>query len=73
MSWLRNTVTNLTIKFLLIAIRGGENRVFVTIAVALVVAKRKNINEIPASLREDVLADLEALGLDGYGNPLTEN
>ena len=35
---------------------------FVTISVALIVALCKSIKEVPANLRDAVLADLKALG-----------
>lgn len=38
--------------------------------VALIVAGRRTIDQVPARFRDAVLADLAALGLDGYGNPL---
>lgn len=38
--------------------------------VALVIAGRRNIDTVPAKFQTDVLADLNAIGLDGYGNPL---
>lgn len=44
----------------------------VTIYVALIVAGRRTIDRVPKALRDAVLADLAALGLDGYGQPLTE-
>ena len=44
--------------------------IFVTIFVSLIVAKRRNIEDVPEHLTVDVLADLEAMGLDGYGNHL---
>lgn len=42
----------------------------VDLYVALIVNKRRNINQVPVHLQAEVLADLNALGLDGYGNPL---
>lgn len=44
--------------------------IFVTIFVSLIVAKRRTIEDVPEHLKVDVLADLESMGLDGYGNPL---
>ena len=38
--------------------------------VALVIAGRRNITTVPVKFQKDVLADLNAIGLDGYGNPL---
>jgi hypothetical protein len=45
----------------------------VAIYVALIVAGRRTIDRVPKALRDAVLADLKALGLDGYGNPITES
>ena len=42
----------------------------IIIAVALIIAKRRTIDEVPEPIKADVLADLAALGYDGYGNPL---
>lgn len=42
----------------------------IDIYVALIVAKRRTIDRVPARFREHVLADLEALGLDGNGDPI---
>lgn len=43
----------------------------VAIFSGLIVGKRRTIEGVPAHLIEFVLADLKALGLDGYGNPLS--
>lgn len=40
--------------------------------VALIVNGRMTIDNVAKSLREVVLADLAALGLDGYGKPLED-
>ena len=42
----------------------------VAIFSGLIVGKRRTIEDVPDHLKEPVLADLAALGLDGYGNPL---
>lgn len=65
MSWIQNTATKL-----LLFILGGNTMIFVTIFVSLIVAKRRTIDEVPDNLKADVLADLNAMGLDGYGDPL---
>lgn len=44
----------------------------VDVYVALIVAHRRTIDQVPVQLRADVLADLNAMGLDGYGNPLAQ-
>lgn len=38
--------------------------------VALIIAGRRTIDTTPERYRVAVLADLHALGLDGFGNPL---
>jgi hypothetical protein len=38
--------------------------------VALIINKRRTIDQVPAQYKDAVLADLTALGVDGYGNPL---
>lgn len=38
--------------------------------VALIIAGRRTIDQVPLRFREAVLADLNALGLDGQGNPI---
>jgi hypothetical protein len=42
----------------------------VALSVQLIRGGRRTIDDVPDSIREDVLADLAALGFDGYGNPL---
>ena len=44
----------------------------VAIFSVLIVGKRRTIEDVPDHLKEPVLADLAALGLDGYGEPITE-
>lgn len=44
----------------------------VEVYVALIIRKRRNIDQVPKQLRDKVLAELNSLGLDGYGNPLTD-
>ena len=38
--------------------------------VALVIAKRRTLEQVPLSFRSAVEADLLALGLDGNGDPI---
>lgn len=38
--------------------------------VALIINKRRTIDQVPTQYKEPVLADLTALGLDGFGNPV---
>ncbi len=42
----------------------------VDLYVALIIAGRRTIDKVPTKLRDAVLADLTALGLDGEGKPL---
>ncbi|MFM9413355.1 CD1375 family protein [Peptococcus simiae] len=42
----------------------------VAIYVALIIYGRRTIDTVPRHLRDAVLADLKALGLDGYGKAL---
>lgn len=39
--------------------------------VALIVAGRRTIDQVPSKFKDSVVADLTALGLDGYGKPVT--
>lgn len=38
--------------------------------VALIIAHRRTIDTIMVQFKVAVLADLNAIGLDGYGNPI---
>lgn len=58
---------NALIRLLLFLLRGGADMVFVTVYVSLIVAGRRTIDEVPTNIRDDVRADLEALGYD-FGN-----
>lgn len=42
----------------------------VDVYIALIVRKLRTIDQVPVQLQPQVLAGLNALGLDGYGNPL---
>lgn len=44
----------------------------VDVYIALIVRKLRNINQVPSQLKDKVLSGLNAIGLDGYGNPLPE-
>lgn len=57
------------IKMFALIMKGGT--LMVDIYVALIVNKRRTIEQVPTHLQTQVLADLKALGLDGYGNPIT--
>ena len=53
-------------------LKGGvDNMVLVDVYVALVIGKRRTIEQVPANLRPLVLADLNAMGFDGNGDPVT--
>lgn len=68
-------IKNMVFLFSLIfqIMRGGltmNNQIYVDMYVALIIAKRRTIDQVPAHLQEAVLADLAAIGLDGNGDPL---
>lgn len=65
MYWIQNIAIKLLTKII-----GGNEMIFVTIFVSLIVAKRRDIDGVPEHLKADVLADLNAMGLDGYGDPI---
>jgi hypothetical protein len=56
--------------FIISILKGGKI-IMVDVYVALIVAHRRTIDQVPAKLQAAVLADLKALGLDGNGNPLS--
>lgn len=68
MSWIKKKLISNALRFILLL--GGNYMIFVTISVSLIVAGRRTIDTCPQNLREAILADLFALGLDGYGKPL---
>ena len=68
MYWIQNTLIKILSKIL---IGGGDIMFMVAIFSGLIVGKRRTIEQVPAHLKEHVLADLNSLGLDGYGEPLT--
>lgn len=47
-----------------------EELQMVDMYVALVIAKRRTLSQVPLSFRAAVEADLLALGLDGSGDPI---
>ncbi len=65
-------IQNILIKILIKTFVGGDIMFMVAIFSGLIVGKRRNITQVPTHLQEFVLADLESLGLDGYGDPLVE-
>lgn len=42
----------------------------VALYVALIVAGRRTIEQVPPKFQEAVMADLTAIGVDGHGNPV---
>jgi len=52
---------------------GGDKMIFVTIFVSLISGGRRTIDQVPSNLKDAVLADLNAMGLDGHGKPLEIN
>jgi hypothetical protein len=63
------SIQNIAIR-ILIKLTGGDFMFMVAIFSGLIVGKRRTIDNVPDHLKQHVLDDLEALGLDGYGNPL---
>lgn len=62
-------IQNIAIQ-ILIKLTGGDFMFMVAIFSGLIAGKRRTIDNVPEHLKKHVLDDLEALGLDGYGNPL---
>lgn len=50
--------------------RKGGVHIMVDVYVTLIVLKRRTINQVPVHLQPAVLADLNAMGLDGNGDPI---
>lgn len=65
MYWIQNIAIKILTKIL-----GGNIMFMVAIFSGLIVGKRRTIEDVPEHLKEPVLADLAALGFDGYGDPL---
>lgn len=61
-------ITGALLWLLNVSTKGGS--VMVDVYVTLIVKKRRTIDQVPEQLKAEVLADLSAMGLDGYGNPL---
>lgn len=55
---------------LIVLILKGDEKTMVDVYVALIIRKRRTIEQVPQNLRAQVLADLNALGLDGNGDPI---
>lgn len=56
------------IRLFITLLKGGM--IMVDVYVALIINGRRTIDQVPVSIRPVVLAELTALGLDGYGKPL---
>ena len=56
-------------KYLINSIRKEADKM-VDVYVTLIVYGRRTIDKVPPHQKEAVLADLNAMGLDGYGKPL---
>lgn len=63
MYWMQNIAIKILMKII-----GGNIMFMVAIFSGLIAGKRRTIEDVPAHLKEPVLADLAALGLDGNGN-----
>lgn len=59
------------LQFIYFVMRGGEDKM-VDIYVALIIYGLKNINQVPNLLKGAVLAKLNVLGLDGFGQEIVE-
>lgn len=66
-----NILSSVIVALLLrLATKGGEN--MRAVYVALIVNGRMTIDNVSKNLRDVVLEDLKALGLDGQGKPLED-
>lgn len=65
MYWIQNIAIRILIKII-----GGNIMFMVAIFSGLIAGKRRTIEDVPKHLKEPVLADLAALGLDGSGSLL---
>lgn len=50
--------------------RWKEGRTLIDLYVALIIAGRRTIDQVPERYRDAVIAELAALGLDENGNPI---
>ena len=50
--------------------RWKEGRTLIDLYVALIIAGRRTIDQVPERYRDAVIAELAALGLDENGNPV---
>ncbi len=64
----------LRLMWYILTFKGGEGKM-VDVYIALIVhtdITHRTIDTVPAALKDAVLAGLKALGLDGYGKPLSQ-
>lgn len=61
-------MTSIFLYILLKLNKGGT--IMIDVYVSLIIKKRRTIEQVPVQLQAEVLADLNSLGLDGYGDPL---
>lgn len=59
-----------TLFLIMSLIRKGGIHIMVDVYVTLIVLQRRAIDQVPFHLRAAVLADLNAMGLDGNGEPI---
>lgn len=59
------------LRAIIFILKGGDN--MVDMYVALIIAGRRVLSQVPAKFRDAVAADLIALGLDENGQPLSNN
>lgn len=57
------------LKLIIKIIFGGKD-ILVDLYVALIINKRRTIDQVPSQFKDPVLTDLNAIGLDGNGDPL---
>lgn len=64
-------IIDLLLRLLFILPKGGAYKMaIVTVYVTLIIAGRRTYDQVPANLKADVQADLEAQGLGTDGKPL---
>lgn len=48
------------------------NQIFIDMYVSLIIAKRRKGTQVPTHFKDQVIADLGAIGLDENGDPVNE-
>lgn len=46
------------------------NQIFIDMYVALIIAKRRTGDQVPSNIKEQVISDLAAIGIDENGDPV---